>query len=40
MGMLRKVQLRGWEKAGGLFTLAGAPCPLLRLQRLQAQAVA
>jgi transposase-like protein DUF772/DDE family transposase len=40
IGMLRKVKLRGREKVGCLFTFAGAAYNLLRLQRLQAQAVA
>jgi len=40
IGMLRKVKLRGREKAGGLFAVAGEPCHLLRLQRLRAKAVA
>ena len=40
IGMLRKVKLRGREKVGWLFTFVGAAYNLIRLQRLQAQAVA
>jgi transposase len=40
IGMLRKVKLRGREKIGWLFTFAGAAYNLVRLRRLQAQAVA
>ncbi len=40
IGMLRKVKLRGREKVGWLFTFVGAAYNLVRLQRLQAQAVA
>jgi transposase len=40
IGMLRKVKLRGREKIGWLFTFAGAAYNLIRLRRLQAQAVA
>jgi len=40
IGMLRKVKLRGQEKVAWLFTFAGAAYNLVRLRRLQAQAVA
>jgi transposase len=40
IGMLRKVKLRGREKVAWLFTFAGAAYNLMRLRRLQAQAVA
>ena len=40
IGMLRKVKLRGREKIGWLFTFVGAAYNLVRLRRLQAQAVA
>ena len=40
IGMLREVKLRGREKIGWLFTFAGAAYNLVRLRRLQAQAVA
>ena len=40
IGMLRKVKLRGREKVAWLFTFVGAAYNLVRLQRLQAQAVA
>lgn len=40
IGMLRKVKLRGREKVGWLFTFVGAAYNLMRLQRLQAQALA
>jgi transposase len=40
IGMLKKVKLRGREKVGWLFTFVGAAYNLIRLQRLQAQAVA
>ena len=40
IGMLRKVKLRGREKVAWLFTFVGAAYNLMRLQRLQAQAVA
>ena len=40
IGLLRKVKLRGLEKIGWLFTFAGAVYNLIRLRRLQAQAVA
>ena len=40
IGLLRKVKLRGREKIGWLFTFAGAAYNLVRLRRLQAQAVA
>jgi len=40
IGMLRKVKLRGREKVGWLFTFVGAAYNLVRLQRLQAQALA
>jgi transposase len=40
IGMLRKVKLRGREKVGWLFTFVGAAYNLVRLRRLQAQAVA
>ena len=40
IGMLRKVKLRGREKVGWLFTFTAAAYNLMRLQRLQAQAVA
>jgi hypothetical protein len=40
VGMMRKVKLRSREKVGWLFTFAGAAYNLVRLQRLQAQAVA
>jgi len=40
IGMLRKVKLRGRQKVAWLFTFVGAAYNLVRLQRLQAQAVA
>jgi len=40
IGLLRKVKLRGREKISWLFTFAGAAYNLVRLRRLQAQAVA
>ena len=40
IGMLRKVKLRGREKVAWLFTFAGAAYNLVRLRRLEAQAVA
>jgi len=40
IGMLRKVKLRGREKVGWLFTFVGAAYNLMRLQRLQALALA
>jgi len=40
IGMLRKVKLRGRERIGWLFTFVGAAYNLVRLRRLQAQAVA
>jgi transposase len=40
IGMLRKVKLRGREKIGWLFSFVGAAYNLVRLRRLQAQAVA
>ena len=40
IGMLSKVKLRGREKVGWLFTFVGPAYNLVRLQRLQAQAVA
>lgn len=40
VGMLRKAKLRGREKVGWLFTFTAAAYNLMRLQRLNAQAVA
>ena len=40
IGLLRKVKLRGREKIGWLFTFVGAAYNLVRLRRLQAQALA
>lgn len=40
IGLLRKVKLRGREKVAWLFTFVAAAYNLIRLQRLQAQAVA
>lgn len=40
IGMLRKVKLRGREKVGWWFTYVGAAYNLIRLQKLQAQAIA
>ena len=40
IGMLRKVKLRGLEKVSWWFTYVGAAYNLIRLQKLQAQAVA
>ena len=40
IGLLRKVKLRGRRKVGWLFTFTGAAYNLMRLRRLEAQAVA
>lgn len=39
IGMLKMVKLRGREKVGWLFTFVGTSYNLIRLQRLQAEAV-
>ena len=40
IGRLRKVKLRGREKVSWWFTYVGAAYNLIRLQKLQAQAMA